>query len=1072
VNILWRIELLGDLRAVSEDRVITRFRNYKAGALLAYLAFHLDRRHPREVLFELFWPECVPNAGRHNLSVALSSLRHQLEPPGVPQGAVIIADRASVRLNPAAVTTDVAEFEAALQSAQQTDSQPEQTHHLLTAVELYRGALLPDYYENWILLEGQRLSELFFQSLRQLMELLEETGDFNRALQYTQRGVSVDPLREESHTELMRLYAAAGQPTSALRQYAELERILREEFNDTPTPATRELAHAINHQLPVGKRQLAISRRKKTESRRQPAEDHQLPSVNRQPSTVNLPLQLTRFFGREAEMAWLQETLLSSDTRLVTLTGAGGSGKTRLACEVAGRLVEPLRGAVYFAALADISDPRLIVDRVLAALRLPRSPDVEPMEQVVETLSRQPSLLVLDNMEHLLENGKWKMENGEQQGQTSSSILHSPFSILCTLLERVPTLTLLVTSRQRLNLSGEREFLVPPLPVPSGETDSPEWLMQCESVQLFVDRAQAVKPDFQVTENNAATVAELCYKLEGIPLALELAASRSLVMTPARILAQLENRFDFLVSRQRDVAERHRTLRAAMEWSYRLLTPELQTFFAQLSVFRGGWTLEAAEEVCMDVWEYGRMDVWTKQRPHVHTPTLPYDVLDLLAQLRECSLILTEESGGEMRFRMLETLREFGWEQLNTAERAALQRRHAEYYAALAEQARPGRIVPEQLTWWLDRLGTEHDNLRAALEWSLSQSAECGVRSAESESSQSEIRNPKSEIGLRIAGSVWWFWYRRGYLSEGRGWLEALLKVGGEVAAAVRAEALRTAGYVAVRQGDHEAARRFAEENLAARREMGDKRGIALALELLGGVADVQGDYEAAQARYEESLALWRELGDKGNIAPSLHALGHVAHRWGDYEAARTLLEESLALWRELGDKWSIARVLDHLGVVAVKQGNGELARRFGEEALSISRDSGNKEATGQALNDLGHIAYYQEDWADARAFYEESLKMWRDIGRKPNIVKSLWGLALVARGQEQWERAARLFGAEEALREVFGQPFPPVERPEFDCLVAPMRAALGEEAFAAAWAKGRAMTLEQAVAYALEGKT
>ena len=631
----WRIELFGGLRALQGERVITRFQTQKTGALLAYLAYHLPRpllskegsrggySHPREVLFELLWPECNPKAGRNSLSVALSSLRHQLEPPGVPAGAVIIADRLSVRLNPTAVTTDVAEFETALQSAQQTGSQPEQTHHLLTAVELYHGSLLTGYYENWILLEQQRLSELFFQALRELIDSLEETGDLPSALQYAHHGVLADPLREEAHYELMRLYALAGQRTAALRQYAELERILREEFDDAPTAATRELARRISErgceqptsavsseQLAVGRRQLAVGavasnrRRQKRGVEKQQAEAVQPSTINHQLLTIShLPLQLTRFFGREAEIAWLQATLLADEYRLVTLTGSGGSGKTRLACEAAGRLSDAFNGAVWFVPLADISDPQLIVERMRDALQLPRSSDVEPLEQIVNALLERKSLVVMDNLEHLIRDDAEmqgyrdaKMQNTECIPVSLHPCIPHPSSLILTLLDRIPTLKLLVTSRQRLDVTGEREFFVPPLPTPGGEA-IPESLVRCESVQLFIDRAQAVKPDFQVTTANAGALKELCVRLEGVPLAIELAAARAQVLSPAQMVAHLDDRFGFLVSRRRDVVERHRTLRAAMDWSYNLLSPELRQFFAQLSVFRGGWTLEAAEAV-------------------------------------------------------------------------------------------------------------------------------------------------------------------------------------------------------------------------------------------------------------------------------------------------------------------------------------------------------------------------------------------------------------------------------------------------------------------------------------------
>ena len=1306
----WRIELFGGLRVTSGEHVITRFRRQKTGALLAYLAFYRDRMHPREVLFELLWPECDPNAGRHNLSNSLSSLRHQLKPPGVPAGAVIIADRASVRLNPAAVTTDVAEFETALQSVSRAKSSTERIQHLADAVTRYRGALLPGQYENWILLEQQRLSESFFEALRELLIHLTHMGEVNRTLDYARHGVHVDPLREEAHRDLMRLYVAAGQPDAALRQYRELERILKETFGDAPSPASRTLAREIETKvaglqvdrlepsnlptfqpatlpltphpspLPTGtvtflltdiEGSTALWERAGEAFRAALAEHHALlrrafryhggcevketgdaflvafahagdalacaitsqralaghawqyevgalkvrmalhtgdvelqegeyhglvlhraarmvvaahggqivcseatagllqrdlevgirltnlgvyrlrdvavperlfqveypdmaqrefPPLNAEPAhTGYLPLSFDRFFGRENEIAWLRERFMSEEARLITLTGSGGSGKTRLAIEAARRLVESLRGAIWFVPLADLSDAKLIVDAVLDALHLPRSPNIEPLEQVVEALSRQPSLLILDNMEHLLSTDFGSGLSGFSEETAGSNPLNPlPKSVdsIFTLLERVPTLKVLVTSRRLLNLSGEREFLVPPLPIPNVGTDSPEWLMRCESVQLFVDRAQAVLADFQVTNANASAVAELCYRLEGIPLAIELAASRAQVMSPAHILAQLEHRFDFLVSRQRDATARHRTLRAAIDWSYQLLSPELQRFFTQLSVFRGGWTVEAAEAVAgSGFWVLGSGELNQTPKPKTQNPEP--DVLDYLAQLRECSLILSENNGTEMRFRMLETLREFAWEQLSAEEREAVKRRHVEYYLALAEKAAPQFLGPEQAAWreWLE---ADYKNLQAAMAWGLEE---------------------EPELALRLGVALRRFWVLQGYWAEGLEALGQALERGTEVPVGLRLKALREAGvlawrqgdderakgllqeslnlsrergdkesmgdalidlgHVALRQGDSTAARDFYEESLAIRREIGDKNGIAGSLISLGDMAHNQGDYIAARGFYEESLAIYREIGDKQGIAQSLSAVGNVAVSQGDYVARRGFYEESLAIRREIGDKGGIAASFWSLGNAAWAQGDCATARAFFQESLTIQREVGNKEgiawtlgkfgkmawAQGDyaaahgfheeslamhremgnkggiagSLNNLGDAAWAQGDYGAARGFYEESLTIQREVGNKRGIAYSLEGLAWVACAEGQAKRAARLFGAAEALREAIGAPLHPVERDVYDRAVAAARAALSEEAFATAWAEGRAMTMEQAVAYALE---
>jgi predicted ATPase/DNA-binding SARP family transcriptional activator len=1131
----WRINLLGELHAEGCSRVIHRFRTQKTGTLLAYLAYHLQRSHPREELIELLWPGCDAEHGRNSLSKALSSLRQQLEPPGVPRGDVIIADHASLRLNPGTVETDVAEFQAANKAAARVGSGTEQARLLTRAAELYRGPFLSGRYDDWILAERGWLAERFFQALRRLLARLEEAADWDRALEYARRGIGADPLREEAHADLIRLFALAGQPAAALRQFQELERLLRHELGASPSRATRALARRIERLAAEGQRTLTLPRLPYTSrSRRGPARALRQKTGPRSsqafvPTRGHLPLQLTRFFGRETELSRLAELLSAAETRLVTLTGPGGSGKTRLALEVAGRLAEAWHGAVWFASLVDVADPRRVPDTLRDVLRLPGSPDVEPLEQIVAVLSRQPTLLLLDNFEHLVDEGVPRVQ---------------------TLLERVPTLTCLVTSRRRLDLAGEREFPVVPLPIP-GPEDPPERLAHCRSVQLFVDRAQAVRPDFRVTARNAAAVAALCRGLEGIPLALELAAARAQVLTPAQMAADLSHRFDLLASRQRNVAERHRTLRAALDWSYQLLSPELQRTFARLSVFRAGWTIEAAVAVC--------------EEP---------EALEQLQELCACSLVLAEESGPEMRFRMLEMLRDYGGEQLTPEERSALERRHAEYFAAMAERAEPELKGPDQGTW-LERLEAEHDNLRAG----LSRSAEGRLH----------------ELGLRLAAALWLFWDRRGHWREGREWLEGALAAArdggsaGHERSATRAKALYAAGMMACLQGEGTTAGSLLDESAAIWRELREKRGLADALLGLGNLADAdgdatrarslwekstelfrqegdnwglanslgcfadaalvsgdnvtarslweeslsllraqgdtwgmtfpldrlgemarrQGELGAAEARFQESLEIRRALGDKPGIARSLGYLGYIADNRGDYVVSRGRYEESLVIWRDLASKRDVAATLDFLGQMTRNQGDYEAARAFCDESLTIRRELGDRRGLAGGLGLSGDIAYYQGDTTAGQALLEESLALYRELDDKRGIAWCLQKLGNIARSQQEqqravtryresltvfgetenpggiaavleglaraasaWgqpKRAASLFGAAETLRDALGSPLQPAERVDHDRCVTAARAALSEEEFAAAWAAGQAMTLEQAVVSALE---
>lgn len=499
-------------------------------------------------------------------------------------------------------------------------------------------------------------------------------------------------------------------------------------------------------------------------------EPAEVPPPNATPAyTSNLPLQLTRFFGREDELAWLEENLLNEETHIVTLTGPGGSGKTRLAVEAARHLLEPLREAVWFVALQDLADPRNIPGRIVDALRLQRCAIEEPLDQAVEALSQQPSLLVLDNFEHLVEEGA---------------------PLVRTLVEKIPTLTCLVTSRQPLGLTGEHEFLVAPLPVPRGE-ESPESVAQFASVELFVDRAQAVKPDFQVSKRNARAISEICDRLDGVPLALELAAARVQTLTPKQMLDQLEHRLDFLISRKRDVVDRHRTLRASVEWSYRLLSSELQRFFARLSVFRGGWTVEAAQSICEEA-----------------------QAADHLAVLRASSIVMAEEPPGEtetIRFRMLETLREFATEQLSAEDAAALRRRHAEWYLEFISDVAPKLAEPDQEKS-LALVDTEHDNLRAALDWCKSPNGEV-------------------DVGLKLIKKMTPFWDIRSHYSEARMYcLELLAMQKPPKPSVARADTLNVSGVFAFFQGDFPEARAFYEEALSIQRTLDDKPRIAATL--------------------------------------------------------------------------------------------------------------------------------------------------------------------------------------------------------------------------------------------------
>jgi predicted ATPase len=711
---------------------------------------------------------------------------------------------------------------------------------------------------------------------------------------------------------------------------------------------------------------------------------------------------------------------------------------------------------------------------------------VEPLEQIVDALSQQSALLILDNVEHLLSADFGSGLNGLNplNPLPKSADISHPSSLILTLLERVPTLTLFVTSRRRLNVGGEREFPVSPLPIPSVECRvssvevtpfpvtrhplpvTPESLMQVPSVQLFVDRAQAVLPDFQVTKRNAPTIAALCERLEGIPLAIELVAAWAGTLTVGQMLSRLSRRFDLLVSRRKDLPERHRTLWATVEWSYRLLPAELRPFFAQLSIFRGGWTLEAADAVCSGsgFWVLGSGEPQNPE-PKTQNPAL----LDALRQLRERSLINAEDVGGAMRYRMLETLREFGAEQLTPDEQSALSRQHAHYFLSLAADAEPHLIEAEQVAW-LDWLEREHENFRAALEWSL---------------------NHEAKTCLHLGGALWRFWYMRSHLSEGREWLRKALEgsgfwVVGNGRRAVLpeprtqnpepfvAKALEAAGILAYYHSDHAAARPLLTDSLALWRQLDDARGIAQSLHFLGNVTTEQGDPVAACACYEESQAHWRKLGNELGIAYSLMMMAQAVSKLDGRAAAYPLLAESLALFRKADNKrgaawalctWALQRVGERRERTPCRslKDDAEL-RAMVEESLMLFREVGEKRGMTLNITMLGNIALEKADYATARAFFQENLLLCRELGYQNGVAETLINLAEIAAAQGQAERAARLLGAAKSLCDAIGSS----PSADHDRLTSAARAALGDHAFHLAYAEGHALSLEQAVAYAL----
>lgn len=738
-----------------------------------------------------------------------------------------------------------------------------------------------------------------------------------------------------------------------------------------------------------------------------PADFPALRSLNAMPN--NLPVQLTSFVGREQELAEIKRQL--NATRLLTLLGTGGAGKTRLALQVAAECLDALPDGVWLAELAPIADPSLVPQTVASALGV-REPGRPAVEALVDFLRPKSLMLVLDNCEHLL---------------TASAELCEH------VLRHSPGLRILATSREVLGVSGERSYAVPPLALPDSEhPGSPEEMNQYAAVRLFVERATQYRPGYALTQANMRAVAEICRRLDGIPLAIELAAARIKVLSVEQIAERLGDRFRLLTGGARAGLPHHQTLRAAMDWSHDLLSDDERRLFRRLSVFAGGFTLDAAEGTCAG--------------DGLEAPQM----LDLLAHLVDKSLVLADElAGGGTRYRLLETVRQYALDRLiESGEAGGVRDRHRAFFLSLAEDAELELHGPRQQTW-LDRLDAEHGNLRAALEWSRASSE-------------------GAEIGLRLAGALWWFWEVRGYWTESRQWLEELLTRAPHAPAAVRVKATNAASSLALSQGDFLRAEALADQSLGLSRELGDKRATASCLIIMGIRACQLNDFQRAESLGGESLQLSREAGDNWGSAWAQFILAQVAMREGQVARAEALLGESLAQMRALGHQWGIAQALSNLGVLARDQRRYDQAVPYLEEALALFRQLGDKSFTAYHELNLGITASAMRDYPRAAGLYRESLALRRDLQDRRGMATCLVALGCAAAGVEHYARAATLFGAAEAWREATGATVPAFFKSEYERKVDATANGLGESVFKASWAAGRAMEPDAAVDYAL----
>ena len=729
--------------------------------------------------------------------------------------------------------------------------------------------------------------------------------------------------------------------------------------------------------------------------------------VQTRPST--LPVPRTEFVGREREAAAAKELLLRSDVRLVTVTGPGGIGKTRLAVELASGLAAWFPGGIYFVPLSPLRDSSLIASVIVQTLGIREAGGQSSLEILKKSFQDSlgaPMLFLMDNFEHLVQAAP----------------------IVGELLAMGPHLKILVTSRSPLHVYGEHEFPVPPLALPDSRSmPSVEMLSQYPAVALFIRRAIAAKPDFELGPENAQSVSEICARLDGLPLAIELAAARIKVLSPASMLTRLASRLLLLTGGARDLPERQQTLRAAMDWSYDLLSAAEQKLFRRLSVFVGGCNLEGVEAVCD-----------TKA-------DLDLDLLDGMASMVDKSLAQqVEQSSGESRFVMLETIREYALEKLEASgEKTLTKRSHAAYCLVLAEEESKERSGGEG-TEWLERFALEHDNFRAALDW-LTETSD-------------------AEWGLRLGSALFRFWEIRD-LAEGRERLGRLLKLAGATAPTkARARALFAAGVLAIEQGDYASALALLSESRDISLGLGDKTGVAVSLNALAVMARDRGDVATAYTLFEETLSLWRELGDQKAVARSLSNLANVAKLQGAHNLSRALYGECIAIFRELGDRTGIAWSLNCQGDVARDQGELAAARTLYEQGLAIFRELGDRWGIAGTVADLGSLAKEQRNYPMAHSLYRESIKIFQELEHKRGIARLLECFACLAAEQFDADRSLRLAAAAAALRKSIGVPLTPAEQAKLESALEPSRKSLTDTANAMAWSEGGRRTVAQVI--------
>lgn len=991
------VQLLGGfaVRVAGHDVPASAWQQRRAAAIVKLLALQPQHRLHREVLMETLWPELASESAANNLRVATHRARQRLEDAGAPAGRFLTRLQDEVVLaDPADVVVDVQRFVEFAQRAW-LDNDPAQTH---AAVALYTGDLLPeDPYEEWAAHRRTDLRISYLALLSRLAQLHEARNDDAAAIAATQQLVAAEPLDEAAHASLMRRYARVGAYRQALDQYDALAVILAQELDAEPDAATLALRDDIGALASASARQPPLA----------PPPLGQVPA----PLPPAGEPQDTDLVGRDRELAELARLLARH--RLVTLVGPAGVGKTRLAEALLSAEAGNGRHA-HLIELAAITRSDLLPGALASALGA-TEPETDPdWETLAAHIGQSSLLLVLDNFEQILDAAPY----------------------VADLLRACPRLGIVVTSRERLRLRAEHAYDVAPLALPELATQTDDALAACPAVHLFLRRAANADSTFSPTTGELRAIAEICQRVDGLPLAIELAAARTRVLPPLALLSHMAHPLPLLVGGPRDAPARQRTMRAAIAWSVDLLAADSREVFQHLACFPGSFSLPAAQHI---------LDSETAP-----TESRPTAFLDVLEDLLDTHLLRRIGADAETpRFAMLTVVRAYATELLGESPGAASIRvRHAHYFQAVAAEQAP-HLTTERAGVALATLEQEHPNLRAAMATLLDQG--------------------DAESALRLATSLWRFWLLRGHLREGRDWLARCLATAGEAGSVLHGAALDADGVLAFAQGDFVAARERHEEALTIARTTGDLALAARALVNLGAVADEQGIPELAAEYLEEALHTSRAIGDHRAVAVALANLGQVALSLADYARAASLLNESVLAFRALGDPRSEAAILANLGLMSLMSGDAAVARHCHQEALRVFRELGDGPAEAAELLNLGHATQHLGDWDEAGTLYEEAREHFAHLGDRSGLAfaelhlgklallraehdlatthlvqalktaeeiedwvsatETLEGLAMLLKETGEPITAARAWGAAEELRQALSLPVPAVHQ-------------------------------------------